>query len=1203
MVLPTTPPNPMSGSQILAEFSIAPSTSKRVSNDLYPLIGGTPGSICTIGAAFSGKSNVPAVTPRTNTTTNRFVLVSNTSAVVASLYSDNGSSWSISATPPAAGLWRSVACSPTGRFVTVAGGTANAAYSDDGNIWTTISPLPSIAGWFCIACSQLTGRFVAIANLSTSAAYSDDGGVTWTASSGGLPSAADWRSIACSPTTGRFVVIGTNGNSATSDDGGNTWTVRSYANINNSATGFLSCNFTGRFVLGLINQSFCIYSDDGASWNTGAGIPGTFIMSSTASDPVTGMTVVCRDVSSAGNIYRVDDGNKLSTFSGTLRVYNAIAANRIFVYTTNTGISYSSSTDPLSVTNIAYPVTSVWRGATASPGTFTTTYAAYVTTTSIIFVFTQTAGVATYSISGTGITTTTGNGPVIGVSGLSPNTSYGPFLISRTGYGNVTVPAVYTRPGIPTGRTYTSITQTGFTLNWTAPSGAGALTYTTIDNSRTLSTAVFKSGITSTSDSFTGKSPGTIYTVSVYAVNSSGQSLTDTPNAAISSTVVGERVKTLSAAPATFSVTASTTSSISLSWSAAVGVTGYDITYVDGISMLVSVGVVTSTTITGLLTTGAQYTFTITSKNESGSGGSTSTSGFTGPAAPTSFTGSVGSTDINFTWVAPSGPVTIYTLSGTGVPGSPIAITAPATSYNLTGLTGNTLYPTSGSFSLVASNNTATSDTTTAGPYTTIPNVPTSLVASAFSQTGFTISWTAPAGGASTYTITGTGTPTPTTQSGLVSTSATFTGLTAGNAYDFSVVAVGAGGTSSPGTISSVYTLPPSVTNLTNQSSGRFVAVGTSSNAATAEDGTTLTWTKRFMPSSQTWKSVCCSPITGRFVAVVRSATTTMAYSNDGITWFPAAMSTSQSHTAVTCRSTDGRFVAVNATIGAYSDDGIKWTAMTMPALSFNAVTYRPSDGMFVAVANSGYGSNSSDGITWSGYRTIDGNSNWNGVACSPITGRFVAVGKGGAASSAITVAASSDDGGVTWTTRVINSGAWNGVTCNASERFVAVSQTTNTAASSDDGINWTARTLSATSLWSAVTCYTTSGRFVAVSSSSTTAASLSTDGQTWSAQTLPSPAQVWNSVAVGPSTSTTPYVSSKTNSSITISFQAGNGATSYSISGTGLTTATGFSSPITFSGLAANTLYPTSGTFTITSINASGTGGTVSVPATTTLA
>jgi hypothetical protein len=58
MVLPTTPPNPMSGSQILAEFGIAPNTAKRISNDLYSFIGGTPGSMCIIGAYFSGKSSV-----------------------------------------------------------------------------------------------------------------------------------------------------------------------------------------------------------------------------------------------------------------------------------------------------------------------------------------------------------------------------------------------------------------------------------------------------------------------------------------------------------------------------------------------------------------------------------------------------------------------------------------------------------------------------------------------------------------------------------------------------------------------------------------------------------------------------------------------------------------------------------------------------------------------------------------------------------------------------------------------------------------------------------------------------------------------------------------------------------------------------------------------------------------------------------------
>jgi hypothetical protein len=722
MVLPTTPPNPMSGSQILTEFGILPETLRRVSNDLYPLIGGTPGSICVIGAAFSGKSNVPAVTPRTNTTTNRFVLVSNTNTIVSSLYSDNGSSWSVSATPPAAGFWRSVACSPTGRFVAVSGGSADVAYSDDGNIWTTISPLPSIAGWFCIACSQLTGRFVAIANLSTSAAYSDDGGVTWTASSGGLPSASNWQNMACSPVSGRFLVVSSSGN-ATSDDGGITWTARSPSFFGSPQ--ILSCNFVGRFALGYGGESISRwhFSTDGVSWGTVSttSTTGNLTLTVSVCDPVSGRFAFGRSTFSTGNIQRSDTGSVLSAFSGNFGFYNAVAANQVYVFMGSSSLYYSSGLDPLNLTAVAYPVASQWRGAAASPGTFTTTYAAYVTTTSIIFVFTQTAGVAPYSISGTGITTTTGNGPVIGVSGLSPNTLYGPFTIARTGYTGVTVPAVYTRPDLPSGRTYTSISQTGFTMNWTAPSGSGPLTYTTIDNSRVLSTATFKSGITSTSDSFTGKSPGTIYTVSVYAVNSSGQSLTYTPNAGVASNTVGERVKTLSAAPATFSVTGQTSTTISLSWASAVGVTGYDITYVDGISKLVSVGVVTSTTITGLLTTGAQYTFTITSKNESGSGGSTSTSGFTSPAAPTSFTGSVGSTNINFTWVAPSAPVTVYTLSGTGVPGSPIAIAAPATSYNLTGLTGNTLYPTSGSFSLVASNNAATSVTTTAGPYTTLP--------------------------------------------------------------------------------------------------------------------------------------------------------------------------------------------------------------------------------------------------------------------------------------------------------------------------------------------------------------------------------------------------------------------------------------------------------------------------------------------------
>jgi len=61
MVLPTAPPASLSVSQILTECGIAPATQKRLSNDLFPLVGGTAGATCSLAASFSGKS---AYTPR-----------------------------------------------------------------------------------------------------------------------------------------------------------------------------------------------------------------------------------------------------------------------------------------------------------------------------------------------------------------------------------------------------------------------------------------------------------------------------------------------------------------------------------------------------------------------------------------------------------------------------------------------------------------------------------------------------------------------------------------------------------------------------------------------------------------------------------------------------------------------------------------------------------------------------------------------------------------------------------------------------------------------------------------------------------------------------------------------------------------------------------------------------------------------------------
>jgi hypothetical protein len=81
----------------------------------------------------------------------------------------------------------------------------------------------------------------------------------------------------------------------------------------------------------------------------------------------------------------------------------------------------------------------------------------------------------------------------------------------------------------------------------------------------------------------------------------------------------------------------------------------------------------------------------------------------------------------------------------------------------------------------------------------------------------------------------------------------------------------------------------------------------------------------------------------------------------------------------------------------------------------------------------------------------------------------------------------------------------WNGVACNPTTGvFVAIANSTTAAASSTDGITWTARSLPSSPYWIAVTCNPTTGVFVAVSTNASTAAASSTDGITWTQRTLP---------------------------------------------------------------------------------------------------
>lgn len=138
-----------------------------------------------------------------------------------------------------------------------------------------------------------------------------------------------------------------------------------------------------------------------------------------------------------------------------------------------------------------------------------------------------------------------------------------------------------------------------------------------------------------------------------------------------------------------------------------------------------------------------------------------------------------------------------YTVTVT--PSTGVTSSVSGTTISLTGLTGNTTYEVS----VVANPTTAASATYSASPastavsFKTLPGAPTGLTGGSATSEGFTASWTAPAGGASSYTVevykssdTSTAVATQTDATSPL----TITGLESNTAYKFKVTATNASG-------------------------------------------------------------------------------------------------------------------------------------------------------------------------------------------------------------------------------------------------------------------------------------------------------------------------------------------------------------------------------------------------------------------------
>ncbi len=384
-------------------------------------------------------------------------------------------------------------------------------------------------------------------------------------------------------------------------------------------------------------------------------------------------------------------------------------------------------------------------------------------------------------------------------TGLTAATDYTYSLVATNTVGSSTASEVIattlatpTVPATPT-LVVASTTDTTAVLTWGAVTGADSYTL-----SRTGGAGPAEPVLSDTTDLIftdTGLTPETDYTYSLVATNTVGSST--------ASEVIATTLATPTA-PATPMLTLGTVTdtSITLSWAAVDGATGYEL-FRDGNSVTTTTTELTATD-TGL-TADTPYKYTITATNSAGT--SDASAEFdarteatpTVPATPTLVVASITDTTVALSWTAIPGADT-YTLTRTLGSGSaePVLSDTTALTATDTGLTAATDY----TYSLTATNTVGTSAAseitarTADGP--TTPAIPT-LALGTTSSNSIMLSW-ATVTGAESYTLTrvGTGGASDVEVFSGDALTATDRGLTADTEYKYTITATNTAGTSAP---------------------------------------------------------------------------------------------------------------------------------------------------------------------------------------------------------------------------------------------------------------------------------------------------------------------------------------------------------------------------------------------------------------------
>jgi hypothetical protein len=518
--------------------------------------------------------------------------------------------------------------------------------------------------------------------------------------------------------------------------------------------------------------------------------------------------------------------------------------------------------------------------------------------------------------------------------------------VPDVGYHAAPVPDA---PAAPTAVASTTVAGQ-VTVTWTAPTvpagGDATTSYVVTPVKDGVAQPTIETGTTATTYDATGLAKGASYTFTVAARNGYGLGAASPDSAAVVATGLPD-------APTGVTGRAGN-GSVSLTWTAPSNtggrpVTAYAISYTTGTSTTTlpsTADAAAEATVTGL-TNGSDYTFQVAAVNSIGTGplsaaSATVTPKAAVPGAPTAVTGTAGDHKVDLSWTAPAndGGATVTSYLVTPYAGTTAlpSVTTPsaATTFSVPGLTNGTVY----TFTVSALNSSGTgaaSDASDAVTPVGAPGAPTDLVATA-GRGSVSLTWSAPTdtGGRPvtsyevTYSPGGPSTPVTTTAG-----TASFTSLSNGVTYTFSVKAVNDAGTGAPATTTAT---PKAV--LPGVPSG---VVGTPGNGEVA-----LTWTAPVDDGGAAVSSYVITPTAGGTPQTpIDTGSTSTTFVVPGLTngtvyTFTVAArngtgpgAASEASAPVTPGAVPGAPTAVTAT-GGNASASVRWTA---PAGNGRAVT------------------------------------------------------------------------------------------------------------------------------------------------------------------------------------------------------------------------------------------------------------------------